>query len=152
MLLICISNFKNIVIRHFPIEIITVLHHTYINNYVIKNAGFLFMVHFKVFYMFQTQEVYKWLQPKICREDVSEAARLPPASEKHECPPCNPGMDYRNGSTCEFCPKDMYSDGKTSCKRCPPNTTPNYGYHIHHWTEMPKMMSAACMEVDGKEL
>lgn len=46
----------------------------------------------------------------------------------------------------------MYSDGKTGCKRCPPNTTPNYGYQILHWTEMPKMMSAACMEIDGKKM
>jgi len=122
------------------------------SSYTVKNTIFLFVEHLKVYYMLQTQEVYKWLQPKICREDVPEAACLPPASEKHECPPCNPGMDYRNASTCEFCPKYTYSDGKTSCKRCPPNTTPNYGYHIHHWTEMPKMMSAACMEVDGKEL
>lgn len=119
------------------------------DSYTVK---IIFVIHLKVNYMLQTQKVYKWLQPKICREDVPEAARLPPASEKHECPPCNPGMDYRNASICEFCPKDMYSDGKTSCKRCPPNTTPNYGYHIHHWTEMPKMMSAACMEIDGKEL
>ncbi|XP_033608891.1 UPF0577 protein KIAA1324-like homolog [Cryptotermes secundus] len=97
----------------------------------------------------QTQEVYKWLQPKTCRDDVPDAVRLPPASEKHECPPCNPGMDYHNGSTCEFCPSNMYSDGRTGCKRCPPNTTPNYGYQILHWTEMLKMMSAACMEIDG---
>jgi hypothetical protein len=46
----------------------------------------------------------------------------------------------------------MYSDGKTGCKQCPPNTTPNYGYQILHWTEMPKMMSAACMEIDGKKM
>ncbi|XP_049781740.1 endosome/lysosome-associated apoptosis and autophagy regulator family member 2-like [Schistocerca cancellata] len=97
----------------------------------------------------QTQHVYQWLQPKICRDDVINAVQLPEPREKQACPPCNPGMEYVNGSTCEFCPKEMYSDGKTGCKRCPPNTTPNYGYQILHWTEMPKMMSAACIQPDG---
>ncbi|XP_068081917.1 endosome/lysosome-associated apoptosis and autophagy regulator family member 2 isoform X2 [Anabrus simplex] len=97
----------------------------------------------------QTQHVFQWLQPKICRDDVPEAVRLPPASMKRVCPPCNPGMDYRNGSTCEFCPKDTYSDGRTGCKKCPPNTTPNYSYQFYRWTEMPWIMNAACMEPDG---
>nr|CAD7428449.1 unnamed protein product [Timema monikensis] len=97
----------------------------------------------------QTRQVFKWLQPKICRDDIKEAVQLPTASENHECPPCNPGMDYGNSSKCEFCPRNTFSDGRAGCKNCPPNTTPNYGYQIIRWTEMPQLMSAACMEPDG---
>ncbi|CAG2067683.1 unnamed protein product, partial [Timema podura] len=96
-----------------------------------------------------TRQVFKWLQPKICRDDIKEAVQLPTASENHECPPCNPGMDYGNSSKCEFCPRNTFSDGRAGCKNCPPNTTPNYGYQIIRWTEMPQLMNAACMEPDG---
>ncbi|XP_071449238.1 endosome/lysosome-associated apoptosis and autophagy regulator family member 2-like [Hetaerina americana] len=97
----------------------------------------------------QTQKLYEWIQPKICRDDDPESAHLPPPSERHACPPCNPGMEYKNGSTCKFCPLDHFSDGKSGCLKCPPNTTPNYGYQFERWSEMPNIMSTACIEPDG---
>lgn len=60
----------------------------------------------------QTQLMYKWIQPKICREDVSGAAQLPRSGIWQDCPPCNPGMTYsHNISGCVFCPRNTYSDG-----------------------------------------
>ncbi|KAF4529029.1 hypothetical protein B566_EDAN017484 [Ephemera danica] len=96
----------------------------------------------------QTRKEYKWLEPKICRNDLPTAVQLPPPSAKHECSPCNPGMSYRNGSSCEFCPPNFYSDGSGACHKCAPNTTPNYGYQFERWTELPKMISTGCKEPD----
>lgn len=55
--------------------------------------------------------MYKWIEPKICREDLMDAIRLPPSGEKKDCPPCNPGF-YNNGSSsCHPCPSGTFSDG-----------------------------------------
>lgn len=60
----------------------------------------------------QTQIMYKWIEPKICREDVSGAAQLPPSGSWSKCPPCNPGMtNSHNTSGCVFCPSNTFSDG-----------------------------------------
>lgn len=59
----------------------------------------------------QTQLMYKWAEPKICSEELPQAARLPPSGIKTRCPPCNPGFAKGNGSTCQPCPYGSYSNG-----------------------------------------
>lgn len=95
----------------------------------------------------QTQTIYKWLDPKICVSGL----RLPPPGPKHPCLPCNPGMSQAaGGAACEFCPLNHISEAGGDCKKCPPNTTPNYGYIMERWAEMPPMVSSACRQQDGE--
>ena len=56
--------------------------------------------------------MFKWIQPKICREDVAGARKLPASGGKEKCPPCNPGM-FLNGTQCLYCPPNQFSDGNT---------------------------------------
>ncbi|NXX61835.1 K132L protein, partial [Scopus umbretta] len=58
-------------------------------------------------FSFQTQIMYKWIEPKICREDLPNAYTLPPSGERKDCPPCNPGF---------------YNNASSSCTPCPPGT------------------------------
>ena len=60
----------------------------------------------------QTQVKYMWIEPKICREDVDNAKKLPPSGAKEDCPPCNPGMQANSSGVCGLCPIDHFSDGK----------------------------------------
>lgn len=60
---------------------------------------------------FQTQLMYKWVQPKICSETVKGAVKLPPSGKKQSCPPCNPGFFFTQRSTCERCHQGSYSNG-----------------------------------------
>lgn len=60
---------------------------------------------------FQTQVMYKWIEPKICLEDVTGAESLPPSGEREPCPPCNPGFYNNDTATCSPCPLGTYSDG-----------------------------------------
>ena len=55
-----------------------------------------------------------WIEPKICREDVTGAKQLPASGAKEVCPPCNPGMHLNGtgGTACVFCPVNQFSDGK----------------------------------------
>ncbi|NXS90133.1 K132L protein, partial [Erpornis zantholeuca] len=55
----------------------------------------------------KTQIMYKWIEPKICREDLPNALTLPPSGERQDCPPCNPGF---------------YNNASSSCTPCPPGT------------------------------
>lgn len=98
----------------------------------------------------QTQKIYQWIQPKICRGDRPGSSQLPKPSAKQACPPCNPGWAYANGSRCQQCPRGSYSDGYSICKRCPAYTTPNYGYQLTIWNEIPPMMTARCFEPDSE--
>ncbi|KAG8189614.1 hypothetical protein JTE90_018969 [Oedothorax gibbosus] len=95
-----------------------------------------------------TQLLYKWVEPKICRDDVPGSTPLPTTSERIPCPPCNPGMEYANHTMCAFCEKDHYSDGAEACKRCPPSTAPNYGLYFKWWSELPPAMEARCMTLE----
>ncbi|RXM99135.1 UPF0577 protein KIAA1324-like, partial [Acipenser ruthenus] len=61
----------------------------------------------------KTQIMYKWIEPKICRDDVQNAVKLPPSGEKKACPPCNPGFFNNDMATCTPCPPGTYSDGMT---------------------------------------
>jgi len=58
----------------------------------------------------KTQIKYQWIKPKICRDDVQGAVKLPASGAKEDCPPCNPGMKL-NGTGCVFCPANHFSNG-----------------------------------------
>ncbi|NXI70593.1 K132L protein, partial [Anseranas semipalmata] len=53
----------------------------------------------------KTQIMYKWIEPKICREDLPDALTLPPSGERKDCPPCNPGFYSNASSSCTPCPQ-----------------------------------------------
>ncbi|CAG07479.1 unnamed protein product, partial [Tetraodon nigroviridis] len=88
---------------------------------------------------FQTQLMYKWVQPKICSETVKGAVQLPASGRKKTCPPCNPGFFLTNSSTCEPCQQGSYSNG-TDCIRCPVGTEPVLAFEYKWWNTLPKNM------------
>lgn len=100
-----------------------------------------------------TLVTYKWVEPRICRDDLASAVRLPSGGERRKCPPCNPGMqmDYASG-TCQFCPPGSTSDGMRPCRACPPSTAPNTGLQLLWWSAFPQGVSARCMSLDGKPM
>lgn len=59
----------------------------------------------------QTQVLYRWVEPKICVENVTGAVKLPATGQREPCPPCNPGYYNSNDSTCLPCPPGTHSDG-----------------------------------------
>ncbi|NWI02000.1 K132L protein, partial [Tichodroma muraria] len=65
------------------------------------------MGHRQTLLVSSTQIMYKWIEPKICREDLPNALTLPPSGERQDCPPCNPGF---------------YNNASSSCTACPPGT------------------------------
>lgn len=98
----------------------------------------------------QTQLLYKWVEPKLCRDDLPESVKLPPAGDLEDCPPCNPGMGVENG-TCAFCPENYYGDGKTPCEPCPVSTAPEVKQVYKWWTTLPEIsnITAACISLNG---
>ncbi|XP_061438291.1 endosome/lysosome-associated apoptosis and autophagy regulator family member 2 isoform X2 [Rhineura floridana] len=99
----------------------------------------------------KTQLMYKWVEPKICREDLPEAVKLPPSGERKECPPCNPGF-YNNGSSfCAPCPPGMFSDGTRDCKACPAGTEPALGLEYKWWNVLPFNMRTSCFNVGNSK-
>lgn len=64
-----------------------------------------------IFVSFQTQVIYKWIEPKICLEGVSGAETLPQSGAREPCPPCNPGFYNNDTATCSPCPPGTHSDG-----------------------------------------
>ncbi|XP_071960106.1 endosome/lysosome-associated apoptosis and autophagy regulator family member 2-like isoform X2 [Antedon mediterranea] len=97
----------------------------------------------------KTKTVYKWIQPKICRSDITGATQLPSDSGEIDCPPCNPGMTFVNSSTCNFCPRNYYSNGINECKKCEGSTAPEYGMSFTSWNYMPPNMEATCLSMYG---
>ncbi|XP_033880704.2 endosome/lysosome-associated apoptosis and autophagy regulator family member 2-like [Acipenser ruthenus] len=95
----------------------------------------------------KTQIMYKWIEPKICRDDVQNAVKLPPSGEKKACPPCNPGFFNNDMATCTPCPPGTYSDGMTECKTCPAGTEPALGYEFKWWNVLPANMKTSCFNV-----
>ncbi|XP_041084106.1 endosome/lysosome-associated apoptosis and autophagy regulator 1-like isoform X2 [Polyodon spathula] len=87
----------------------------------------------------QTQLMYKWIEPKICSEDLKGAVKLPASGAKIACPPCNPGFFKTNSSSCEPCPYGSYSNG-TECRKCPAGTEPVLGFEYKWWNQMPANM------------
>ncbi|XP_034028186.1 UPF0577 protein KIAA1324 homolog [Thalassophryne amazonica] len=89
----------------------------------------------------KTQLMYKWIEPKICLENIEGAVQLPPSGEKQTCPPCNPGFFVTNSSACEPCTDGLYSNG-TACARCPVGTEPVVGFEYKWWNTMPSNMKS----------
>uniref|UniRef100_A0A3Q1LQG4 Endosome-lysosome associated apoptosis and autophagy regulator family member 2 n=1 Tax=Bos taurus TaxID=9913 RepID=A0A3Q1LQG4_BOVIN len=99
----------------------------------------------------KTQIMYKWIEPKICREDLTDAIRLPPSGEKKDCPPCNPGF-YNNGSSsCHPCPPGTFSDGTKECRSCPAGTEPALGFEYKWWNVLPGNMKTSCFNVGNSK-
>lgn len=94
----------------------------------------------------QTMVTYKWIEPKICDDEVATAVHLL-EPEMKACPPCNPGMHYSNSSSCTFCPKNHFSNGLHGCRPCPVTAAPNYSYQYTVWNELPSDMEASCMSI-----
>ncbi|XP_043944282.1 endosome/lysosome-associated apoptosis and autophagy regulator family member 2 isoform X1 [Protopterus annectens] len=95
----------------------------------------------------KTQITYKWIEPKICRDDIKGSFQLPLSNEKKPCPPCNPGF-YNDGSpTCSPCKPGTYSNGTHECKPCPAGTEPALGFEYKWWNILPSNMKTSCFNV-----
>ncbi|XP_043570141.1 UPF0577 protein KIAA1324-like homolog [Chiloscyllium plagiosum] len=95
----------------------------------------------------KTQIMYKWITPKLCREDMKNAVQLPPSGEKKPCPPCNPGFYNNETSVCAPCPTGTFSDGMSPCKQCPAGTEPTLGFEYKWWNTLPANMKTSCFNV-----
>jgi len=98
-----------------------------------------------------TQKLYKWIEPQLCRTDLFDSVKLPQASPVEPCPPCNPGMEFINGS-CHFCPPNHYSSGSVPCANCPGSTAPQTGLLYKWWNNLdPEMnITANCLSSRGR--
>ncbi|XP_064354132.1 endosome/lysosome-associated apoptosis and autophagy regulator 1 isoform X2 [Dromaius novaehollandiae] len=92
----------------------------------------------------ETQLTFKWAEPKICNEELPQAAKLPPSGAKSKCPPCNPGFSKSNGSACRPCPHGSYSNG-SGCASCPPGTEPALGLEYRWWNVLPPAMETTVL-------
>ncbi|NXX85185.1 K1324 protein, partial [Urocolius indicus] len=92
----------------------------------------------------ETQLMFKWAEPKICSEELPEAAKLPPSGVKSRCPPCNPGFAQGNGSSCQPCPYGSYSNGSV-CLSCPAGTEPVLGLEYKWWNVLPPNMETTVL-------
>ncbi|KAG7454325.1 hypothetical protein MATL_G00258430 [Megalops atlanticus] len=99
----------------------------------------------------KTQIIYKWIEPKICMENVTGAVTLPPSGEREPCPPCNPGFHNDDASTCSPCPPGTYSDGVKACQPCPAGTEPALGYEYKWWNVLPANMKTSCFNVGNSK-
>nr|XP_014351906.1 PREDICTED: UPF0577 protein KIAA1324 homolog [Latimeria chalumnae] len=92
----------------------------------------------------QTQLMYKWIEPKICSEDINGAVKLPASGAKMPCPPCNPGFFKSNASACEPCPYGSYSNGSV-CIKCPAQTEPVPKLEYKWWNTLPTNMETSVL-------
>ncbi|NXL68573.1 K1324 protein, partial [Chordeiles acutipennis] len=92
----------------------------------------------------ETQLMFKWAEPKICSEELPQAAQLPPSGGRTKCPPCNPGFAKTNGSTCQPCPYGSYSNG-SGCLSCPVGTEPALGLEYKWWNVLPPNMETTVL-------
>ncbi|KAG9330651.1 hypothetical protein JZ751_023433, partial [Albula glossodonta] len=99
----------------------------------------------------KTQIIYKWIEPKICVENVTGAVELPPSGEREPCPPCNPGFYNNDSATCSPCPPGTYSDGVKACQKCPAGTEPALGYDYRWWNVLPANMKTSCFNVGNSK-
>ncbi|TKS90722.1 UPF0577 protein KIAA1324-like [Collichthys lucidus] len=86
--------------------------------------------------------LYRWLEPKICVENVTGAVELPTTGQKEPCPPCNPGYHNSNDSTCLPCPPGTHSDGTYE---------PVLGYEYKWWNVLPSNMKTSCFNVGNSK-
>lgn len=100
----------------------------------------------------QTQKVYRWTEPKLCRDDLPDAVKLPPDGEIEDCPPCNPGMEPTTSGSCQFCPANHFSDGSSKCEQCPGSTTPETQIIYKWWNNLPENsgISSSCLSESGE--
>uniref|UniRef100_A0A674BW37 Endosome-lysosome associated apoptosis and autophagy regulator family member 2b n=1 Tax=Salmo trutta TaxID=8032 RepID=A0A674BW37_SALTR len=91
----------------------------------------------------KTQVMYRWVEPRICEENVIGAVALPPTGAREACPPCNPGYYNTNDSTCFPCPPGTHSDGTSVCEECPAGTEPVLGYEYKWWNVLPSNMKTS---------
>ncbi|XP_076015395.1 endosome/lysosome-associated apoptosis and autophagy regulator 1 isoform X2 [Genypterus blacodes] len=101
----------------------------------------------------KTQLMYKWIEPKICSENVNGAVKLPASGKKQICPPCNPGFFVTNSSACKPCDHGFYSNG-TACAKCPVGTEPVVGFEYKWWNTMPSNMESSLFreeDADSKQ-
>lgn len=99
----------------------------------------------------KTQIIYKWIEPKICLDDVKGAVSLPPSGERKPCPPCNPGFYNNDTATCSPCPFGTFSDGTKACETCPAGTEPVLGYEYKWWNVLPANMKTSCFNVGNNK-
>ncbi|EDV25921.1 uncharacterized protein TRIADDRAFT_55496 [Trichoplax adhaerens] len=92
----------------------------------------------------QTQKMYKWNEPKLCREDLKGAVTLPASGEKIKCQLCNPGT-FLKGNHCEICPANQYGDGESGCSPCPPSTSAIRGHYYQWWSALPSNVTLSCV-------
>ncbi|NWU92591.1 K1324 protein, partial [Upupa epops] len=90
----------------------------------------------------ETQLMFKWAEPKICSEELPQAAQLPPSGGKTKCPPCNPGLwGWELGATpVQGCP--LLSPG---CLSCPAGTEPVLGLEYKWWNVLPPNMETTVL-------
>lgn len=110
-----------------------------------------FQIHTACDHQRKTQVIYKWIEPKICLEDVAGAATLPPSGKREPCPPCNPGFYNNDTATCSPCPLGTYSDGMKPCQPCPAGTEPTLGYEFKWWNVLPANMKTSCFNVGNSK-
>ncbi|KAM8739882.1 endosome/lysosome-associated apoptosis and autophagy regulator family member 2-like isoform 2-T2 [Acanthopagrus schlegelii] len=99
----------------------------------------------------KTQVLYRWVEPKICVENVTGAVELPATGQRKPCPPCNPGYYNSNDSTCLPCPPGTHSDGTSACTECPAGTEPVLGYEFKWWNVLPSNMKTSCFNVGNSK-
>ncbi|CAG04166.1 unnamed protein product, partial [Tetraodon nigroviridis] len=99
----------------------------------------------------QTQVLYRWVEPKICLENTSGAAALPPLGPREPCPPCNPGYRSGNDSACLPCPPGTHSDGTGECTACPAGSEPVLGYEYKWWNVLPPNMKSSCFNAGNSK-
>ena len=75
--------------------------------------------------------MYKWSEPKLCREDLKGAAKLPASGEKVKCQLCNPGT-YLKSNSCELCPANQYGDGENGSLRYKMMKYNHSYFHLFH--------------------
>uniref|UniRef100_A0AAX7VU70 MRH domain-containing protein n=1 Tax=Astatotilapia calliptera TaxID=8154 RepID=A0AAX7VU70_ASTCA len=99
----------------------------------------------------KTQVLYRWVEPKICVENITGAVELPATGQREPCPPCNPGYYNSNDSTCLPCPPGTHSDGTYTCAQCPAGTEPVLGYEYKWWNVLPSNMKTSCFNVGNSK-
>lgn len=110
-----------------------------------------FQIHTACDHEGKTQVIYKWIEPKICLENVTGAVTLPPSGKREPCPPCNPGFYNNDTATCSPCPPGTYSDGMKPCQHCPAGSEPTLDYEYKWWNVLPSNMKTSCFNVGNSK-
>uniref|UniRef100_A0A8C4QAW0 Si:ch211-233h19.2 n=1 Tax=Eptatretus burgeri TaxID=7764 RepID=A0A8C4QAW0_EPTBU len=98
-----------------------------------------------------TRVTYRWVKPKVCREDLPGAIILPMPTKRLPCPPCNPGFSNMANGTCTPCPPGSVSDGIEDCRQCPAGTEPEPGIEYKWWNVLPDNMASSCFNLGNSK-